>query len=83
VCAVGGERFLARSRRQPTVAEAARAEGETPLGGLLRHLPPETPFTLEGVARALLAREGVLSEPEAILLFLHQFDELYVREHRP
>jgi hypothetical protein len=49
---------------------------------LCRRLPPATPFTLDGMARAIIAGEGDLSEPERILLFLHQFDELYVREHR-
>jgi spore maturation protein CgeB len=68
--------------REETVRDAARAEGETPLGDLLRKLPAVTPYTLEGVAQALLHRRGPLSDPEAILLFLHQFDELYVREAR-
>jgi spore maturation protein CgeB len=75
------ERLRTRPREE-TVADAARAEGETALGGLLRRLPPATPFTLGGVAQALLHRQGDLSDPEAILLFLHQFDELYVREAR-
>jgi spore maturation protein CgeB len=76
-----GERLRAAPREE-TVAEAARREGESDLGRLLAALPPATPFTLDGLAGALLAREGALSEPEKILLFLHQFDELYVREHR-
>jgi len=75
-------RLAARPRRE-TVADAARAEGETPLGRLLAKLPPTLPFTLDGVAQALLRRQGDLSEPESILLFLHQFDELYVRSARP
>ena len=58
-------------------------EGDTPLGRLLAKLPPATPFTLDGVVGSLLGREGEYTEPEQILLFIHQFDELYVREHRP
>jgi spore maturation protein CgeB len=82
VCARDGERLRARAARVPTVAQAARAEAETPLGGLLRRLPPATPFTLDGIVGALLSREGEFSDPEAIFLFLHQFDEMYVREAR-
>ena len=82
LCAQHGEHLLARPRGDVTAAEMGRAEGDTPFGDLLRRLPPPTAFTLDGLARALLGREGALSEPEAILLFLHQFDELYVREHR-
>ena len=81
VCARDYERLRARAR-ETTVAEVAREEGETALGGLLRKLPPATPCTLDGVVQSLLHREGDLSDPEAILLFLHQFDEMYVREHR-
>ncbi len=81
VCARDAERFLARPRAE-TIGDAARADGDSPLGRLLGTLPPQTPFTLDGVVQSLLHREGDLSDPEAILLFLHQFDELYVREHR-
>lgn len=81
VVARDGEALAARPREQ-TVSDAARAEGATPLGDLLGKMPPATPFTLPGVAQALLNRQGKLSDPEAILLFLHQFDELYVREAR-
>jgi spore maturation protein CgeB len=81
VCARDGERLRARPRPE-TMAEAARREGDTPLGDLLRRLPPPTPCTLEGVVQGLAGRRGDLSDPEAILLFLHQFDEMYVREQR-
>jgi spore maturation protein CgeB len=81
VVARDGEALAARPREE-TVRDAARAEGTTALGELLRRMPPATPFTLQGVAQALLHRQGDLSDPEAILLFLHQFDELYVREAR-
>jgi spore maturation protein CgeB len=81
VCARDHERLTTRPRAE-SIGDAALAEGASPLGGLLRTLPARVPFTLEGVVQGLLHREGDLSDPEAILLFLHQFDELYVREHR-
>jgi spore maturation protein CgeB len=81
VCGHEHERLRARAR-QATVAEVARREAGTPLGGLLETLPPATPFTLDGIAAALAGRRGDLSDPEAILLFLHEFDEMYVREAR-
>ncbi len=68
--------------REETVADAAEAEGSTPLGDLLRKLSPVAPFTLDGLVTELQAREGDLSESESILLFLHQFDIQYVREFR-
>lgn len=81
VCAMDAERLRARPRR-PTTGDVARDEGESPLGRFLRTVPAATPFTLDGLVQRLLRREGDLSEPEQILLFLHQFDELYVREAR-
>ncbi len=82
VCARDSDRLRARVRHQSTVADAAAAEGATPLGNLLDRLPAATPFTVNGVVSALLGRSGTLSEPESILFFLQQFDELYLREHR-
>jgi spore maturation protein CgeB len=82
VCARDSDRLRARVRRPPTVADAALAEGDTSFGRFLGGLPAATPFTLNGVAGALAKREGRLTDPENILLFLHQFDELYLREHR-
>jgi spore maturation protein CgeB len=73
---------LAARPREETMADAAAAAADTPLGALLRTLPPGLPFTLEGVSRALVDRRGRLSDAEAIFLFLHQFDEMYVREAR-
>jgi spore maturation protein CgeB len=81
ICARDGERLRSRPR-QPTAADAARLEGDSPLGRFLADLPPHTPFTLDGVVRALQGRAGDLSEPEAVFLLLHQFDEMYVREAR-
>jgi len=80
--AAGDHERLGARPREETVADASRREGDTPLGDLLGRLPPATPFTLDGVVQGLLHRTGDLSDPEAILLFLHQFDELYVREQR-
>jgi len=80
--AAGDHERLGSRPREETVADAARREGDTPLGDLLRRLPTATPFKLDGVVQGLLHRAGDLSDPEAILLFLHQFDELYVREQR-
>jgi spore maturation protein CgeB len=82
IAAHDGERLRASVRAPATVADAARAEGDTDLGHLLRGLPPSTPFTLDGVAREVFARPGEISDPEAILLFLQQFDAMYVREAR-
>jgi spore maturation protein CgeB len=81
VCGRETERLRARAREE-TVGDAARAEGDSPLGRLLAQLPQATPFTLDGVVGGLLGRRGDYSEAEQVLLFIHQFDELYVREHR-
>lgn len=81
VCALDADRLRARPRR-PTAGDVARQEAGSPLGTFLRTVPAATPFTLDGLVQRLLRREGDLSEPEQILLFLHQFDELYVREAR-
>ena len=48
----------------------------------LGRFDPHMPFTIDRLAASLATREGALSEPEAIFLFLHQFDELYLREQR-
>ncbi|MFN8542699.1 MAG: glycosyltransferase [Candidatus Binatia bacterium] len=70
-------------RRHETAADVARVDPASPLGRLCAQLPEHTPFTLAGVSQALLHREGDFSEAEAIMLFLHQFDEMYVRSARP
>jgi len=74
------ERLLSR-RRTVTVGDVARA-GDGELERFLARFDATTPFTLDRLAASLTKREGALSEPEAIFLFLHQFDELYLREHR-
>src|SRR5262249_26292604 len=72
---------LLGKRRTITVADVSRA-GEGELERFLGRFDPETPFTIDRLAARLATREGALSEPEAIFLFLHQFDELYLRESR-
>src|SRR5262249_50842042 len=81
VVARDAERLRARPREE-TVADVARLEGDTPLGRMLGKLPPPAPCTLDGIVQGLQGRQGDLSDPEAICLFLHQFDDMYVREHR-
>jgi spore maturation protein CgeB len=77
-----GARLGGRVRRDETLADAAAAAGDTPLGRWLGTLPAGAPFSLEQVAREIGGRQGGLAEPEAIFLFLHQFDDLYLREQR-
>jgi spore maturation protein CgeB len=81
ICARETERFRSRPRAA-TTADVAALEGGSPLATFLNGLPPETPFTLDGVVGAMQGREGDLHEAEGIMLFLHQFDDLYVKEHR-
>ena len=52
------------------------------MGPYLQRFDSNLPFTLDAVVSQLVGREGPLEEPEAILLFLHQFDEMYLREVR-
>jgi len=68
-------------RRTVSVGDVVR-RGEGALERFLARLDPAMPFTLGRLAASLAERAGPLAEPEAILLFLHQFDELYLREHR-
>lgn len=81
ICAREHERF-ARRPRATTAADVARLEGESPLGQLLGRMPATTPFALDHLVGALREHEGDLDDPEALLLLLHQFDDLYVKEHR-
>lgn len=74
------EQLLAK-RRTVTVGDVARS-GKGELERFLGRFDPHTPFTIDRLAASLATREGALSEPEAIFLFLHQFDELYLREQR-
>ena len=74
------DRLLARSRTA-TVGDVAR-RGSGPLERFLGRFDPTTPFTLDRLVASLAEHEGAIEEPEAIFLFLHQFDELYLREYR-
>jgi spore maturation protein CgeB len=79
------EQLLGR-RRTVTVGDVARSEASRrdgdPLPQFLARFDPQVPFTIDSLAASLVTREGALTEPEAIFLFLHQFDELYLREQR-
>jgi spore maturation protein CgeB len=75
------DRVLARPRAA-TVGDVVRTHGDGALGRFLARFDPTTPFTLDRVAGSIAEREGALEEPEAIFLFLHQFDDMYLREHR-
>ena len=74
------ERLLGK-RRTVTVGDVRRG-GDGDLERFLGRFDPKMPFTLDRLAASLAEREGALAEPEAIFLFMHQFDELYLREHR-
>ena len=76
------EHLLGR-RRTVTVGDVARAAATATARALPRPLRPRRRRSRSiGLAASLADREGALAEPEAIFLFLHQFDELYLREHR-
>lgn len=80
VFARDGERLLAR-RRTTTIGEVA-ASAEGPLRDFLSKMDGRLPFNIDAVVRSVPERVGALDEAEAIFLFLHQFDELYLREAR-
>jgi len=75
------DRFLGRARAA-TVGDVLRQRSDGAFGEFLAQFPRSLPFTLDGLVASIPDRDGALSEPEAIFLFLHQFDELYLREHR-
>ncbi len=74
------DRLLNRTRTA-TVGDVLRLQSGGALSEFLGQFPPSLPFTLERLVASIPERDGALSEPEAIFLFLHQFDELYLREH--
>ena len=74
------DRLLAR-RRPPTFADIAAQESGA-LRELLERHPPTARFALDTVVRGIVERDGAVSEEEAIFLFLHQFQELYLTEAR-
>ena len=80
VVAQDQDRLLARSR-PPTFGEAAARESGD-LRALLERHPASAPFSLDAIVRGIGEGQGAVSEEEAIFLFLHQFQELYLTEAR-
>lgn len=80
VLARDGERLLARARATTIGEVAAGSEGS--LRSFLERMDGRQPFTIDSIVRSVPERVGPLEEAEAIFLFLHQFDELYLREAR-
>ncbi len=72
---------LAKKPRVWTVADV-REEAEGELARHLARYTDTTPFTIDDMIRTIPDRHGPLEDPEAIFLFLHQFDDLYLTEHR-
>jgi hypothetical protein len=75
-----GERLLARARTTTIGEVAAQSKGS--LREFLERMDGHLPFTIDAIVRSVPEREGALADAEAIFLFLHQFDELYLREVR-
>lgn len=80
VVARNQERLLTKDRAW-TVREAKENASGT-LRNYLSRFPDRTPFTVEEMIRTIPDRSGALEDAEAIFLFLHQFDDLYLTEHR-
>lgn len=74
------DRLLARSR-PPTFGEAAARESGA-LRALLERHPGTAPLSLDAIVRDIAAGSGDVSDEEAVFLFLHQFQELYLTEAR-
>lgn len=72
---------LAAKDRAWTVRDA-KENANGALSTYLSRFPEKTPFTIDEMIRTIPDRRGALEDPEAIFLFLHQFDELYLTEHR-
>ncbi|MBM4267819.1 MAG: glycosyltransferase [Deltaproteobacteria bacterium] len=68
-------------RRPPTFGDLAKSESG-PLAALLRRFPADAPFALDPIVERIMRRDGRVDEEEAIFLFLHQFQELYLGEAR-
>lgn len=75
-----GDRLLSRTRTTTIGEVASQSEGS--LRDFLGRLDGRLPFTIHDVVRSVPEREGALTDAEAIFLFLHQFDEMYLREAR-
>ncbi|MBY0280518.1 glycosyltransferase [Candidatus Binatia bacterium] len=80
VVAQDQDRLLARSR-PPTFGEAAARESGA-LRALLERHPASAPLGLDAIVRDIGVGSGDVAEEEAIFLFLHQFQELYLAEAR-
>ncbi|HZR84477.1 MAG TPA: glycosyltransferase [Candidatus Binatia bacterium] len=80
IAASHGDRLRRRARRLTVADVRSRRPGE--LDAWLARLDPDTPFALDDLSRDICKRPGALAESEAIVLFLHQFDELYLAEQR-
>lgn len=74
------ERLASRGGGKTVREMGSLVSGE--LKKFMEKLDPDLPFTLDAVVAALHRREGPLSDEEAIFLFLHQFDELYLKDYR-
>jgi spore maturation protein CgeB len=74
------DRLLGRPRGK-TVGDVARRGGGK-LERFLGQLDPTTPLSLDRIVASIPERKGPLEDAEAILLFLHQFDDLYLTEYR-
>lgn len=79
IAARDGDALAARPRAE-TMADAARAAGDVPLGAFLRRLPPAAPFTLDDVTREIVRGTGAVGHEEGVFLFLHHFRELYLAD---
>lgn len=80
VVAQDQDRLLARSR-PPTFGEAAARESGA-LRALLERQPESAPLSLDAIVRGIGEGSGAIAEEEALFLFLHQFQELYLSEAR-
>ncbi|MEW6271018.1 MAG: glycosyltransferase, partial [Thermodesulfobacteriota bacterium] len=58
----------------------AQVHGSKPLADFLAGFPEDAPLTLDAIVRDVVGRTGPLADEEAIFLFLHQFQELYLSE---
>ena len=60
----------------------ARAAAPAGLAAHLSQFADDEPFTLETMVGRIPDAEGALTEPEALFLFLTQFDDMYLTEYR-
>lgn len=67
---------------RPWTVGDARKEASGAVADYLARFDDATPFTLAEMVRPIPDAEGPLSEPEALFVFLQQFDDLYLSEYR-